>query len=146
MAFLLDTDTFSHYLRNNATVVAHFEENCNNCYLSAVTARELLKGALATVTDAESPNPRFRVSVPDAYRLLTSMLMGIAEIPLLPFDDQAEALFQSLPKAAHRIGPRDCRIAASAKVRGLTVVTANTQDFERIAESLPGLSLADWTR
>jgi tRNA(fMet)-specific endonuclease VapC len=40
------------------------------------------------------------------------------------------------------IGPYDVLIAGQALARGLTLVTANTREFSRVA----GLKLVDWTR
>jgi hypothetical protein len=39
------------------------------------------------------------------------------------------------------IGPYDCLIAAQARCRGATLVTANGREFDRV----PGLLVADWT-
>ena len=55
--------------------------------------------------------------------------------------DEAERLFRSWPAAVKRVGANDCRIAASAVVRGYTVVTCNGKDFGRI----PGVAFEDWT-
>jgi tRNA(fMet)-specific endonuclease VapC len=39
------------------------------------------------------------------------------------------------------IGPYDCLIAAQARCRGATLVTANDREFERV----PGLIVVNWT-
>jgi tRNA(fMet)-specific endonuclease VapC len=41
---------------------------------------------------------------------------------------------------AKRIGPHDLQIAAFAVQNGLTLITHNTREFDRI----PGLKIEDW--
>ncbi len=68
-----------------------------------------------------------------------------APIAILPFGkgDAAEAadIRAHLEKLGTPIGPYDVLIAAQARRRGATLVTANTREFERV----PGLALQDWT-
>ena len=46
-----------------------------------------------------------------------------------------------LERAGTPIGPYDILIAAQARRRGATLVTANTREFARV----PGLKTEDWT-
>jgi tRNA(fMet)-specific endonuclease VapC len=68
-----------------------------------------------------------------------------AEIVVLPFDaeDAREAGFirAHLKKLGIPIGNYDVLIAAQALRRGLTLVTANVGEFERV----PGLIVVNWT-
>ena len=67
-----------------------------------------------------------------------------APIPILSFDaeDAREAgdIRAALAKAGTPIGPYDVLIAAQARRRGATLVTANTHEFARV----PGLKTEDW--
>jgi tRNA(fMet)-specific endonuclease VapC len=79
----------------------------------------------------------------EAERLLTEfMAPGIA---ILPFEaeDAAHAgdIRADLESKGTPIGPYDCLIAAQARCRGATLVTANVREFTRV----PGLLVADWT-
>ena len=71
------------------------------------------------------------------------MLSG--DLDLLDFDDQdARATGRvraALEKTGTPIGAYDLLIAGQALRRGLTVVTANTSEFSRVAK----LSWEDWT-
>ncbi|MBC8141993.1 MAG: hypothetical protein H7Y38_11195 [Armatimonadetes bacterium] len=145
MAFLLDTDTFSAYARQDTLVVRRITEYDGLVYLSAVALREAMKAALVAVADAESPSPRYKnVSVADTYDLLIGLVDRATRFPVLPYTNDADALFRALPKNVVRVGPRDCRIATSAVASGMAVVTANTQHFAQIAEALPELRSVDW--
>lgn len=66
-------------------------------------------------------------------------------IDVIPFDaeDAAHAgdIRATLEKSGTPIGPYDCLIAAQARRRSATLVTANSREFARV----PGLLLADWT-
>jgi tRNA(fMet)-specific endonuclease VapC len=67
-----------------------------------------------------------------------------APISVLPFDadDAREAgeIRAALAKAGTPIGPYDILIAAQARRRGATLVTANAREFARV----PGLKTEDW--
>jgi tRNA(fMet)-specific endonuclease VapC len=62
----------------------------------------------------------------------------------LPFDDAAAEEYgkvrSHLASLGTLIGPNDLMIAAIALVHGLTVVTDNTSEFQRV----PGLNLENW--
>jgi tRNA(fMet)-specific endonuclease VapC len=66
-------------------------------------------------------------------------------IAILPFDaeDAAHAgdIRAYLQSKGAPIGPYDVLIAAQARRRGATLVTANRREFERV----PGLLVTDWT-
>jgi tRNA(fMet)-specific endonuclease VapC len=66
-------------------------------------------------------------------------------IVILPFDaeDAAHAgdIRAHLESMGTPIGPYDCLIAAQARRRGATLVTANGREFARV----PGLVVMDWT-
>jgi tRNA(fMet)-specific endonuclease VapC len=77
-----------------------------------------------------------------ADRLLAEFLAP--GIVLLPFDaeDAAHAgdIRADLERKGTPIGPFDYLIAAQARRRGATLVTANVREFARV----PGLLVADW--
>ena len=62
----------------------------------------------------------------------------------IPFDDAAARHYadirHQLEIQGRVLGPNDLKIAATARVHGLTLVSAD-QEFSRV----PGLHLADWT-
>lgn len=57
-----------------------------------------------------------------------------------PIADMSAAIRAELAGAGQQIGPYDVQIAATARVHGLTLVTHNTKEFQRIS----GLLLEDW--
>ena len=102
-----------------------------------VSLHEQMNGANTRIVNAKTLG-----EVVAGYRIVFRILDRFRRFPLVPFDDVAAAEFARLRKAKVRIGTMDLRIAATALSRGLTLVTRNRSDFDRV----PGLALADWTR
>jgi len=135
MSYLLDTNTTVALLRNKPAGVRqrYREAQAAGDYLalSSVLLFELWYGV------AKSSQ------VPENTERLRVLLSG--DVDLLDFDDEdARAAGQvraTLEKAATPIGAYDLLIAGQALRRELTVVTANTSEFSRVA----GLSWQDWT-
>ncbi len=132
MAWLLDTNTWIHYLKNPASPVAHhlrqhFPPDILTC---AVVKAELLHGAL-------------KYGVPE--RRLAVVRATLAPYSSFPFDDAAAEQYavirHALETAGNIIGPHDLMIAAICLACRCTVVTANLREFKRV----PGLMVEDWT-
>jgi tRNA(fMet)-specific endonuclease VapC len=73
---------------------------------------------------------------------LVDFLTGPIQILTLDAEDAREAgeIRATLAKAGTPIGPYDVLIAAQARRRGATLVTANAREFARV----PGLKTEDW--
>ncbi len=75
---------------------------------------------------------------------LAALNLFLAPFPSLPFDDQAADHYgqirASLEQQGQKIGPNDLMIAAIARTHGLTVVTRNTREFQRV----PGVAVEPW--
>lgn len=142
MRYLLDTNLLRAALTPGSPLALRIAESPGDYGLSVVTVREVLRGALASVAEAESSAT---LSLPTRYRFLAQLIQGISRFAIHPYAEEAEALYRSWPKSLHRIGPNDCRIAASAIVDGLIILTCNASDFAQIAAHDPGLSFLDET-
>ena len=77
---------------------------------------------------------------------LEALRRFLASAAVVEFDDrdahEAALLKVALASQGTPIGGYDLLIAAQARVRALTVVTANTREFVRV----PGILLEDWTQ
>jgi tRNA(fMet)-specific endonuclease VapC len=140
--YLLDTDTVSNFLdrrRQNARLRERLlAEPVSELRVSIITVEEMLRGALDAVRDAQKK----KRSVAAASAFLGTVFDDLHQFPLLPHTELAERLYQEMPPDVKRIGTNDCRIAAAATSLGCTLVTANTQHFQRIGVQ----HLEDWTR
>ena len=70
-----------------------------------------------------------------AYQKLRATIRFLQSVQILDFDMDCEGMFVELRKRKIRTGSQDLRIAATALIHGLTLVTRNTKDFAKI----PGL-------
>lgn len=103
-----------------ATTIISYEEQC--------------KGWLAK-TAREKDDALLR-----AYKQFGQHLEIYSNMNVLPYDERAHAIFQTLRSQKLRVGTQDLKIAAIALANDATLLTRNTQDFARI----PGLKFEDW--
>jgi tRNA(fMet)-specific endonuclease VapC len=135
MNYLLDTNAVVALLRNRPAGVREryrkAEKSGDYLAVSSVVLFELWYGVEKSGRVRENTE-RLRV-----------LLSG--DLDLLDFDDEdaqiAGRIRAALEKTGTPIGAYDLPIAGQALRRGLTVVTANTSEFGRVA----GLVWEDWT-
>jgi len=71
------------------------------------------------------------------------LALDVALWPFVPEDaEEAGDIRAALERTGKPIGPYDILIAAQARRRGATLVTANAREFARV----PGLKTQDWAR
>lgn len=105
-------------------------------FVSIVSFHEQVMGWAAYIARA-----RDQATVVRGYGMFQEVLTNFVKSNLLPFDSDAARIFERLRKARLRVGTMDLRIGAIALAHGLTVLTRNKVDFERI----PDLHIEDWT-
>jgi tRNA(fMet)-specific endonuclease VapC len=133
--YLLDTNAVVALLRNKPAGVREryreAEKSGDYLAVSSIVLFELWYGV--------EKSGRVRENT-ERLRILLS-----GDLDLLDFDDQdaqtAGRVRAALEKIGTPIGAYDLLIAGQALRRGLTVVTANTSEFGRVAQ----LSWEDWT-
>ena len=130
MTRLLDTDTCIGVLRQKPGVVHRLSQFApTEVAVSMVTVYELYCG----VAKAKDPA---------AERLKVERF--VSTIVELPFDhaaaEAAARLRVDLERQGKPIGPYDLLIAGQALAHGLTLVTNNVAEFQRV----PGLHLESW--
>lgn len=101
-------------------------------FLSVVSASELLHG----VHRAKAPDVRARRSAFVEAVLSRFPLLSID----LPTARTHSQLWAELASTGKMIGPHDLWIAAACIAHGLSLVTANAREFERV----PGLRIETW--
>lgn len=106
--------------------------NEERCFISAITASELLVG----VYRATHPVARMRRS-----RRVEEFMDDFEIIPVELSVAQVHArLWTELALLGTPIGPNDLWIAASALTHGLAIATLNVREFQRV----PGLTVEPW--
>jgi len=127
---MLDTNTCIFAINNNAAVRARFiAEYPYGLSISAITEAELwfgVENSAASEKNAET------------------LRAFLATVDIIPFDTLAAAEYGrvrvKLRRAGTPIGDRDTLIASHAKALGLTLVTNNIREFQRVED----LSVEDW--
>lgn len=129
-AWMLDTNALSDLIRNpGGPMVRRLAAEAPDAVCtSIVVACELRFGA------------RRRASAALTQRV-EQLLASIVVLPLdEPADEHYADIRAALERAGTPIASNDLLIAAHARSRGLTLVTHNLREFERV----PGLKTADW--
>lgn len=132
MRHLLDTNILSDLIRNPqgriATRIAEVGEDA--VCTSVIVAAELRYGAAKKGSE----------------RLTTQLERVLAALPILPFEEPADASYGALraqlEAAGTPIGGNDMLIAAHAIASGCAIVTDNEREFARVA----GLTVMNWLR
>lgn len=132
LKYLLDTNIAIYVIkRRPIEVMDVFNENAGRMAISAITLSELCHGAEKSAKVAQN------LAVVEEFASL---------LEVLPYTDKASlhygAIRTALEKAGRPIGVNDLHIAAHARSEGLTLITNNLGEFERV----PGLLMANWVR
>lgn len=127
---LLDTNTIIYFFKGRSDVVENLTKTIpSEVKLSSITLYELTVGATT------STNPVLR------RQQLQTLIQAVEVIPFTPAEAEAAAQIQAhLQKTGMGIGPLDTLIAGTALAHGLTLVTHNLSEFQRV----PGLTCIDW--
>lgn len=130
LKYLLDTNIVIYVIkRRPLPVLEVFNRHHGRMAISAITLAELVHGA------EKSSDVSRNIAVVEDFT---------SRLAVLPYDDKAAWHYGSiragLEKAGQPICLNDLHIAAHARGNGLTLVTNNLREFERV----PGLLLENW--
>ena len=131
MTYMLDTSICIYAIKNKPEqVLERLEANLSKgLCVSAITLAELEHGVEKS-------------SCPD--RNAAALLQFLSILDVLPFDDLAAVEYGKicayLQRLGKPIGTMDMLIAGDARAEGLTLVTNNVREFERV----PELRIENW--
>jgi tRNA(fMet)-specific endonuclease VapC len=130
MIYLLDTDTCIGVLRQRPGMVQRLRQVApTDCAVSTVTVYELFCGLAKA---REPAKEREKVE---------RFISAVIELPLDRASAEAAATARAeLERQGNLIGPYDLLIAGQALAGGLTLVTNNIREFQRVR----GLKLQSW--
>ena len=133
MSFMLDTSICVDLIRQRSEPILRKlkRRRPEDLCVSAVTLNELEYGVAKS-------------SDPDKNRLALAEFM--TPITVVPYDERVAGDYgrvrAELERAGTPIGSLDMMIAAHALALGLTLVTSNEKEFQR----LPGLKIENWAK
>ena len=130
LRYLLDTNIVIYVIkRRPPQALAIFNQQAGRMAISAITLAELQHGA------EKSSVPATNLAVVEDF---------CSRLEVLPYAAKAAQHYGSiraaLEKQGQPIGVNDLHIAAHARSEGLTLVTNNLREFERV----PALQLENW--
>lgn len=130
LRYLLDTNIVIYVIkRRPLSALALFNENAGHMAISSITLAELMHGA------EESNAPA---------RSLAAVEDFCSRLEVLPYGPKAAMHYGNirarLESRGQTIGLNDLHIAAHARSEGLTLVSNNLREFERVE----ALQLANW--
>jgi len=130
--YMLDTNIVIYTIKNRPAQVRElFQQHDGQMCISSVTLGELIYGAERSE---------------QVDRNLKDIEGLKARLDVAAFDEHAAEHFGQLRAELYKIGkpigPYDMLIAAHARAKGLTLVSNNIKEFERV----PGLRLENWVK
>jgi tRNA(fMet)-specific endonuclease VapC len=130
LKYLLDTNIVIYVIKQRPLAVLDiFNRHHGRMAISSITLAELAHGAEKSS---------------DVSRNMAVVEDFVSRLDVLAYDDKAAWQYgnirATLEKAGQPIGVNDLHIAAHARSNGLTLVTNNLREFERV----PGLLLENW--
>ena len=135
--YILDTDHATLYQQGHSVLGQRLATLLpSQLATTIVTYEEQVTGRLAVVRRTTPGSSRVQ-----AYLWLQRTLDFFCRIPVLPLDEPASAVFQRLIALKLRVGTQDLQIASIALANGMTLLTRNRRDFQRV----PGLVQEDWS-
>ncbi len=130
LKFMLDTNICIYVIkRRPLSALETFNRHAGQIAISAITLAELLHGA------EKSQHVERNLHVVEDF---------VSHLDVLDYTAQAAAHYGDIRAVLERsgtpIGINDLHIAAHARASGLTLVTNNEREFDRV----PGLRLQNW--
>ena len=130
LRYMLDTNICIYVIKNRpAQLRQRFNQLADQLCVSVITLAELIYGA------EKSARVQQNLEVVEQFR---------GRLEVLPFMERAAnhygQLWAELDRAGQRIGIHDMMIGSPARSEGLTVVTNNVREFQR----MPGLRFENW--
>ena len=132
MTYLLDTNVCVEVIRRRSASVIEriLSQPAGEIAIGTVTVAELEYGVARSAQHARNK---------------VALLLFLAPFEILPFNQEAAQQYgvvrRHLESRGERIGPMDLLTAAQALAAGLTLVTNNVGEFNRVVD----LHVEDWT-
>lgn len=130
LKYMLDTNIVIYVIKHKPVQVAHiFNQNVGKMCVSSITVAELYYGAEKSQFSAKN------ISIIEDF---------LSRLEMLPYTEKAATHFgdikATLSKQGAMIDENDIHIAAHARSEGLSLVSNNLREFERVE----GLRLENW--
>ncbi|MDI1313111.1 type II toxin-antitoxin system VapC family toxin [Prosthecobacter sp.] len=139
MFVVLDTNHFAELVHDTgcgARLKQRFAKHRAEVLTTIITAQEVSEGWSAFIRKQKAGSEK-QIHGYSQFQHSLAMLM---ELTVLPFDEQAAAVFRDLRKHLPQAGTQDLKIAAIGIAHDATVLTRNLVHFTKV----PGLRVENW--
>jgi tRNA(fMet)-specific endonuclease VapC len=139
MMLVLDTDHLTEYQKGTSAEAHRLKARLDGATepyaTTIISVEEIMRGWMAAIRRIQAPRRQII-----AYTKLGLLFRFFATWNVLPWDDAASDVFESLIEAKTRVGTMDLKIASIALANEAALLTRNTGDFEKVA----GLRIENW--
>jgi tRNA(fMet)-specific endonuclease VapC len=136
---LLDTDHLVEYPKGTSAESRRLKDRLERAAepygTTIITVEEIMRGWMAAVRRIHDPRGQA-----GAYAKFRQLFRFFATWQVLDWNEAAVGRYDSLKRAKTRVGTMDLKIASIALAHDATLLTRNTNDFQRV----PGLRVEDW--
>ena len=136
---VLDTDHLVEYQKGTSPDARRLKERLDRVAepfgTTIITVEEIMRGWMAAIRRIQDPCRQI-----NAYTKLRQLFRFFATWHVFDWNEEAADLYDSLKGAKTRVGTMDLKIASIALANDSTLLTRNTNDFQRV----PGLRIEDW--
>ena len=138
MLFVLDTDHFSEFDRGSEAGLrlrVRMGRTDAAFFITIITVEEVMQGWLPRIKSCRTAREQIAI-----YERLQSSVAALGDWDILPWDEEAVNVYETLKLRKIRTGTMDLKIASIALAYEATVLTRNTVDFAKV----PGLRIENW--
>jgi tRNA(fMet)-specific endonuclease VapC len=139
--YVLDTDHLSVLQRREEPAFTVLSKKLSAyspdlIFVTIISFQEQFQGWMAFINRSASAS-----QLVTAYSKLENLIRSFSLSQILPFDQNASAIADSLKSQHLGIGTLDLRIASIALSQDAVLLTRNVRDFEKV----PNLKVENWT-
>ena len=138
MFVVLDTNHY-HELTNDSplgrTAQRRIEASGADVFLTIISVQESVQGWLGLINRQKPGRGQLQ-----GYARFQHSIETLIKLTILPFDEAAVRVFESLQRQRLRVGTMDLKIAAICLAHDALLLTRNLADFQKV----PGLRADNW--
>ena len=138
MLCVLDTDHFSEFDRGSEAGLrlrVRMGRTDAAFFITIITVEEVMQGWLPRIKSCRTAREQIAI-----YERLQGSVAVLGDWDILPWDEEAVNVYETLKLRKIRTGTMDLKIASIALAYEATVLTRNTVDFAKV----PGLRIENW--
>jgi predicted nucleic acid-binding protein len=131
--YLVDTNTLYYYWNGNPVVVQHYDAVPSSAiFICDTVAAEVIRRRLNLLSGETGYLKGGNATMIQAHEYFVKTLRLLNDMQVIPYTQDVEDGYIKLRKVGGNISWPDCRIAATALVHGLKVVTSNLAHFRKL--------------